>query len=276
MAINENDLSLIEQYIRKELQGDKKKEFENRVLKDEDFRNAYALEKSIHDSIIKMDKKNLKNTFDSIENKLEDEGFFNNKKRKGRGWIPLAVAASVAVLLVSVIYFQPDGANDQELLGEVKAKEVFENSFKLEASKIDSRLDELSMLGFAGEGEDEDKKKSTKAFLEQIEKSNWVGALSSINAHLVAFPADDEAMYYRAYIYFQQGEYTKAVKGFDEVRRITKSVKQKDAEYYFALIVVRAGKGEQDLAMDILKRISQDKLSDYQAIAKYIFESESQ
>lgn len=269
MEISNEQYILIEKFIRGESSESENKEFNALLASNEDFKDAYNWEKEIQGSIATAGAKSYAPMIKDVEAQLEKEGFFEAKTvslkpERKFNWKPLAIAASLVIVLGAVFVFNNgDPGLQDDLMAQI---ELRERAYR------QSEIEDLSELGFGDA--DMEKNKLKKEIISDVDKGNWAESERKITAFLERYPDDDEVKYHEAYILFAKGNYLKAVKLLMPLRNSEDTDIADRSNFYYALIhyaKLENGKAE---GISIFNSIASDNTSEFQDAARDIIDTE--
>jgi len=107
MNRDENDIDLIDKYLREELSGNALQDFEHRLATDTDFAQQVDWHQRLVSGIKKQSQREIKSYLQSLE---EQEKTTNEKKTVPMNYWKFAIAASVVLLIIAAFWvylFQP-------------------------------------------------------------------------------------------------------------------------------------------------------------------------
>jgi tetratricopeptide (TPR) repeat protein len=238
MNIEEQHITLFEQYLSNSMDENSLHEFEARLLYDTDFKCQFEQFKSIEQGIKEHYKTELKNKFSEIDKELDKEHIISKPKRNKIIWLSTALAASIIVGFLIIQHF---------------STQVSLNQLALENWEQDEGLP----VKMSNKGKYDDAMNAYK--LEE-----WNLALKELNKI-----TSDTATYYSAVIYFEIKDFKNSLKLFDKIEE--NSIYYEEAQFRKALNYLSLEKKKE--ALEILSRIGNNKKSIYRDKTKRIMES---
>ena len=259
---DETKMDKLDQYLLGELKGEELKAFEQEMINDEDLSKDLDLHKAVFEAVSEKEIIDYRAELDKIQVQMDagtGSAASDNQEVKPQATIRrlnirrvLAVAASVAVLLVAGWYVMQSGG----LGGPMTADEVFAANF--EAPSIED---------VASRSDDFEKPKMIDQFLDRLYNSednfkqsfkakDYEAALKALNTMLGAdskFENHSEQTYYynRGITLLHLENYKDAARAFNKVKR---GEKLEDALWYKAMAYLKT---DTTKAKETLAEISQ-------------------
>jgi TolA-binding protein len=200
-----------------------RQDFEQKLQSDALFREDFEAYQLMIQGIEQFGTQQLTGNISTIENKLNHENFFipqpkilNMKNTTPNSTRILAIAASVAVLVVAAIYFTQKNEPNYD------NSNAFAQFHKPEQTVVTKIMDELSAPGFAG---DKNAKDSLATALKLYKDMDFTGARAYLASYMDKHPEDKVAKMYLGLSLFEMSDYAKAA------AHLSPLVNQKDFEY---------------------------------------------
>lgn len=257
----ENKMDKVDQYLLGELQGDDRKAFEESIQTDADFAQEMELHEAIFDAVSENDIIDYRAQLDAIQAQVDAEDSrtqaeSEQKEAKVRSLRPvfsmrrvLAVAATVAVLLVAGFYFLNLGGSS------ASPDDLFAANYSApEASDLAMRTNDPNDLTPIQQTILNQEKNFNTAF----QAGNYPEALNALNAMLAAdskfeFQSKTKFYYNQGITLLRLENYGDAANAFDKVNR---GEKLDAALWYKALALLKT---DTEQAKTVLDRISSRK-----------------
>lgn len=214
---NSQETELIEQYLNGALKGDALASFEERVKRDKSFAQEVAIMRSMMDAVEMSGEEKLKDILKGVEQKLDKASFFKETEpkvvkmepKKRFNW--LALAASIAALVVALVWFNQDGQPTPE--------EAYAKFYKKEVKILGETLDDLEVFGMGDPNKSQ--KDQLSAALKLIETDNYQVAVDSLEEYLALHNPDPTASYYLGNAYMNLSKYGKAIEVLSPLIKLT-------------------------------------------------------
>ncbi len=230
--MNENDLELIDKIILSEANESEKVLFDQRI-KDAEFRAYFIEVKHLHENIVVLERQRLLSL-------LKEE---HKNKSKRRFALPLAIAASLSLLIGLWFIFNQYSPSDQELFdiyyrpysqlsfdaprGVSEEYKIKEQALKdYQSGAIDSSINKLQKV--LRENPDDDETDLLLG-LNYLHKKNYKDAIAELNK-LKDFPSDGFIQWYLALAFLGEGKREQAVIYLNEIKKDQSSPYQKQSE----------------------------------------------
>lgn len=265
MHLADEDSRLIDKAILDIMSMDEKILFDKKVSSDKKFKDEYELESRI---VRRINKQQLQSEISKIENKLNTEGFFKqyDKKTKMRTNKSFNIGLAAAfVVLLGVFMLYQNGSTPE------KPKKLLSQSLNNFKEGIDNKISEYKNLGFADP--DVGKKDTLSLALDYMKKGDYKNADNILMELIENYPQDAEATHYSGMNNLYLGNYKNAIEALDFSRKNAEKEMRDEAQYYYALCLTQV-EYSNDLYIKELKKVANDKTSEYQDAARDILEQE--
>lgn len=254
-----HNIERFDKYINDKMDEAELAEFEKELEENKELADDLAVFLDIREGVEAIGDKELESKIKAIDKKLDRDNFFSEptskiikmKSTKSIWRRPLAIAASLAVLLTAGYFlFSPTNNNQQNLAA------TFEKFKQPETTATSEILDKLEASGFADDNKS--KQDSLAAALTLYEQGAYKKAISYVNQYLKTYPEDKVAKLYLGLSLLQDEEYGKAAKHLMPLAELDDFEQQEVAKWYLALCYTTF---KSESADKHAKRIFQELLS---------------